>query len=178
MLFAISLSGAGFVLGLLILISLVALGLWVMYWAACGFKATSPTVYRRRKSLLAWIGSVGMIMVCFPPMRCIGHWTSEQADASAPPQVAAEYDRVEFGYLPSYRWIGECGQPLEDLTPTSLSVLDHGKYQYTSAHWIIDSFYAGVQLIALLVTAVSIWRSRPSQDHTRQTVSDKVIIAT
>ncbi len=57
----------------------------------------------RRWALLV---SLLILAILFPPWRKAGQWVNDRTGEPASPAKARDYDRIWWGYIPQYHWIG------------------------------------------------------------------------
>lgn len=144
-------SGGGILLLLVLLAIGVALLAWIIYWASRGFRAAPP---RSRRGLAWWLlllVPLLTLLICFPPMRRAGQWSDAVTGNPAAATAATEFDRKLFGYIPSYRWVGQLGSQAQS-GPGSLVVDKHRRY-YSSdqERWVIDWLYVGGEGVVLTI---------------------------
>src|SRR5436190_2496418 len=90
----------------------------------------------------AWIwmtvlaGAIAVV-TAFPPQRRMGIWTNSQ-NQPVLSWEAYRFDRFEFGYLPSFRWISDVGKKDETEGLSTVTLLETGPYQYRIYQWVID----------------------------------------
>ena len=97
-------------------------------------------------------------LVCFPPQRRVGDWRDTQGQ-SMPAEQAKCFDRLEFGFLPSFQWLSNIGRqrPTGYLTTTTSE--GHGPYLNSTFHWTLDWFWAAMlSALVLIVLAASMCR--------------------
>jgi len=94
-------------------------------------------------------------LVCFPPQRRSGNWTDMDGHVVVAP-VAQEFDRVEFGYIPSFRWFGNVGIAEEKGYLSKLGLegrmLQHDRYR-----WEIDWLWVAILAQAVFFLFVAAW---------------------
>jgi hypothetical protein len=162
-------AGVGSGVLFLLLLGLLGLGLlaWIIYWATRGFRTGPPKSPRNPKWWLARLAPLLALMICFPPMRRAGNWSDQATSLRAPESVALEFDRSFFGYIPSYRWIGQVGEDVHGgLGPVVTS--DERKTQFRSdrQRWAIDWSFLGGQLAILAVLLLPFFRARANSHGT------------
>ncbi len=94
--------------GILFLFGLLAIGLvailWIGFWTAFRFRhRTTKDPRQVRKNATIFLVFMMTAMLLFPPLAEVGVW--RPAEPFDP--LISERDRGWFGFIPSYRWIGE-----------------------------------------------------------------------
>lgn len=140
--------------GFLFLLVIVGIGFallaWVIYWATRGFRAAPPRSPRGPKWWLFRLVPLLTLLMCFPPMRRAGNWSDRET--GKPAAAATKLDRHLFGYIPTYRWVGQLGSAAEDDPGPVLTIDKHQTwYRKDQDRWVIDWLYMGSELVVLAI---------------------------
>ena len=140
--------------GFLFLLVLVAIGFallaWVFYWATRGFCAAPPRSLRGPQWWLVRLVPLLALLTCFPPMRRAGDWSD--LDTGKLAAATTTFDRHVFGWIPSYRWVGQLGSEVED-DPGPVLTIDKHQTWYRQDHerWVIDWLYMSSELVIVAI---------------------------
>ena len=108
-----------------------------------------------RLHLLALILAAALV-VCFPPCRRAGIWLDESGRA-APADVAYEYDRFLWGYIPRVVWIGHVGAAV-DMRPGHIVEGDgQGRYLATEYRMVLEGRFLAIEATALVLAGWAVW---------------------
>jgi hypothetical protein len=86
-------------------------------------------------------------VACFPPQRRAGNWTDVQGRTVAWTE-ATPFDRFEFGYVPTFQWVGDVGTCKEIGYTSKTTIGRVGPLQYRYYCWVVDIPIAVVLAIA------------------------------
>src|SRR5262245_4569993 len=132
-----------------------------VYWAFHGFRA-GPT-----RNTWTWVLRlvpfvlIFVLMCCFPPMRRTADWIECESGRPIPPQDQLAFDRDWYGYIPTYRWIGEVGSEYKgDNVKYQIGFAGRGYCTPSRVYWVIDWWYLGAQFIALTVLFLPFARAK------------------
>jgi hypothetical protein len=113
-------------------------------------------------------GAVIASTACLPPQRRAGIW-EDNAGNVAPWYDAYRADRVEFGYIPSFRPPTNVGNREAIGYNSAISTSDVGSYRYSSYRWAIDWLWVAA---AILLSAVFVFIGRSFAPRPRVQISD------
>jgi hypothetical protein len=78
-------------------------------------------------------------------MRREGDWTEVASGRKISSQVALEFDRFLYGYIPSFRWIGEIGGEETEEPDKTVTIQTLGPFRCTRYRWVIHWLSFGLE---------------------------------
>ena len=138
-------------LGIFFLLVLLFVGIgcvvWIAFWLPRGFRATSTKLPMSIPQWILPLTIIGVVMAIFPPLRSVGLWQHTETNQPIPTAQAINYDRCFFGYIPSYRWIGQCFVTETPDVVTTVSLSPDEAYRCSRITWTIDWWFFVPQLV-------------------------------
>ena len=146
-------TGIAFFLELL-LVAIVSI-FWIVAWLRKGFRLRRRGDQSRIRRVALWtLVAVFVLMLCFPPLRRIGTWSELETNAPIPTELGTLYDRDEFGYIPTYAWIGRCSETETPEISTTVKLDPHAAYHLDAIGWTVDWWFLFGQLSLTLIYAL------------------------
>jgi hypothetical protein len=105
-------------------------------------------------------------------MRRAGQWIDQQTRKPISQDDALTFDRWYFGYIPSYRWIGQWGEA--DDASCVVTLQGRGSNELNGAHWQPDWLFVGVQFaVATIVLLPFAWPRNPDNRAEPNAAADR-----
>jgi hypothetical protein len=127
---------------------------WIVVWLPKGFRLRRRGNQGHIRTLALWtVGAIIMLMLCFPPHLHTGEWSDSVTNAPIPAELQTLYDRDEFGYIPTFAWIGRHSETETPECSTTLTLEPHRAYHLDGVGWTVYWWFLVGQLGIVLLFA-------------------------